>query len=30
VLVQIDGARRAKSYNFYKKVTGTDAEPVKP
>ncbi len=29
VLVQIDGARRAKSYNFYKKVTGTDAEPVK-
>ena len=29
VLVQIDGARRANSFNYYKKVTGTDAEPVK-
>lgn len=29
VLVQIDGARRANSFNFYKKVTGTDARPVK-
>jgi hypothetical protein len=29
VLVQIDGTRRANSFNFYKKVTGTGAEPVK-
>ena len=29
VLVQIDGARRANSFNFYKKVIGVDAEPVK-
>jgi len=29
VLVQIDGARRANRFNFYKKVSGTDAEPVK-
>lgn len=29
VLAQIDGARRAHSFNFYKKVAGTDAEPVK-
>lgn len=29
VLVQIDGARRANSFNYYKQVVGTDAEPVK-
>ena len=29
VLVQIDFARRANSYNYYKKVAGTDAAPVK-
>ena len=29
VLVQIDFARRANSYNYYKQVTGTDAAPVK-
>ena len=29
VLVQIDGARRANSFNYYKKVVGVDAEPVK-
>ena len=29
VLVQVDGARRANSFNYYKKVIGTDAEPVK-
>ena len=29
VLVQIDGARRANSFNYYRKVIGTDAQPVK-
>lgn len=29
VLGQIDGARRAYSYNFYKEVVDVDAEPVK-
>ena len=29
VLVQTDGARRANSFNFYKKVIGVDAAPVK-
>jgi hypothetical protein len=29
VLVQIDGARRANSFNYYKQVVGTDAQPVK-
>jgi hypothetical protein len=29
VLVQIAGARRANSFNYYKQVVGTDAEPVK-
>lgn len=29
ILVQIDGARRANSFNYYKKVIGTDAQPVK-
>ena len=29
VLVQIDGARRANSFNFYKKVVNVDAAPVK-
>ena len=29
VLVQTDGARRANSFNYYKKVIGVDAEPVK-
>lgn len=29
VLVQIDGARRVNSFNFYKKVVGVDANPVK-
>jgi hypothetical protein len=29
VLIQIDGARRANSFNYYKQVVGTDAEPVK-
>lgn len=29
VLVQLDGARRANSFNYYKKVIGTDAAPVK-
>lgn len=29
VLVQIDGARRANSFNYYKKVVGVDTEPVK-
>ena len=28
-LIQIDGARRANSFNFYKQVVGVDAEPVK-
>ncbi len=25
----MDGSRRADSFNFYKKVIGTDAQPVK-
>lgn len=29
VLVEIDGARRANSFNYYKQVIGVDAEPVK-
>ncbi len=29
VLVQIDGARRANSFNYYKKVVNVDPEPVK-
>lgn len=29
VLIQIDGARRANSFNYYKQVIGTDTEPVK-
>lgn len=29
VLVQIDGARRANSFNYYKQIVGVDAEPVK-
>lgn len=29
VLVQIDGARRANSFNYYQKVVGTNAAPVK-
>ena len=29
VLVIIDGARRANSFNYYKQVMGTDPEPVK-
>ena len=29
VLIQIDGARRANSFNYYRKIIGTDAEPVK-
>jgi hypothetical protein len=29
VLVQIDFARRANSYNYYRKIVGMDAEPVK-
>ena len=29
VLIQIDGARRANSFNYYKKVVGADPEPVK-
>ena len=29
VLVVIDGARRANSFNYYKQVGGTDTEPVK-
>jgi hypothetical protein len=29
VLVQIDGARRANSFNYYKKVINVDAQPVK-
>ena len=28
-LIQIDGARRANSFNYYKQVVGTDAAPVK-
>jgi hypothetical protein len=29
VLIQIDGARRANSFNYYRQITGTDPEPVK-
>lgn len=29
ILIQIDGARRANSFNYYKQVIGTDAQPVK-
>lgn len=29
VLIQIDGARRANSFNYYRQIAGTDAEPVK-
>ncbi len=29
VLIQIDGARRANSFNYYKQVMGVDVEPVK-
>ena len=29
MLVQKDGARRANSFNYYKMVVGTDAQPVK-
>ncbi len=29
ILIQIDGARRANSFNYYRKIIGTDAEPVK-
>ena len=29
VLVQVDGARRANSFNYYKKLIGTDAQPFK-
>jgi hypothetical protein len=29
VLIQIDGARRANSFNYYKQVIGIDPEPVK-
>jgi hypothetical protein len=29
VLVQLDGSRRANSFNYYKQVVGTDADPVK-
>lgn len=29
VLVQIDGARRANSFNYYRKIVGVDEEPVK-
>ncbi len=29
VLIQIDGARRANSFNYYKQIIGTDAAPVK-
>jgi hypothetical protein len=29
ILVQLDGARRANSFNYYKQVVGTDADPVK-
>ena len=28
-LIQIDGARRANSFNYYKQVVGVDAQPVK-
>jgi hypothetical protein len=29
LLVQCAGARRANSFNYYRKIIGTDAEPVK-
>lgn len=29
VLVQVDGARRANSFNYYRKVVNVDAQPVK-
>lgn len=29
LLIQIDGARRANSFNYYKQVIGVDAQPVK-
>ncbi len=29
ILVQLDGARRANSSNYFKQVVGTDADPVK-
>jgi len=29
VLVQLAGARRANSFNYYRQITGTDAKPVK-
>src|SRR4051794_30464750 len=29
ILVQLDGARRANSFNYYKQVVGTDVDPVK-
>ncbi len=29
VLVQVDGARRANSFNYYRQITGVDAAPVK-
>ena len=29
VLIQIDGARRANSFNYYRQITGKDAKPVK-
>jgi hypothetical protein len=29
VLVVIDGARRANSFNYYRQIIGTDVEPVK-
>ncbi len=29
ILIQIDGARRANSFNYYRKIVGTDVEPVK-
>ncbi len=29
VLIQIDGARRANSFNYYKQIIGTDSTPVK-
>lgn len=28
-LIQIDGAHRANSFNYYKQVVGVDAQPVK-
>lgn len=29
LLVEIDGARRANSFNYYRQIIGVDAEPVK-